>query len=133
MMLIPKDDIESAKEIALEKINHWEAKCWEIYDQDHVMVNFGRVVEGIQDYGPKIQVIDRLVKLERLRMEIIGYKAPTKRVLEVVTEDVFDKAIAELNEQAARLERDAAAQAAGEADRLVGIEAESESSPELPL
>lgn len=107
-MLTPKEEIEEAKQIALQKLDVWEQEVLAILHSTHVMVNFGRVVEGIEDMGPKLQAIDRLVKIERERRAIIGYNAPNKRVLEVVTEDVFERAIRELNADAARLEREAA-------------------------
>ena len=57
---------------------------------------------------PKLQAIDRLLKIERERRTIIGYTAPSKRVLEVITEDQLDRAIRQYNEEAEVLERDAA-------------------------
>ena len=107
MLLIPKQDVEIAKEIALEKLDMWEQMALDIYQRKHVLVAFGQVIKGGEDFAPKLQAIDRLVKIENLRTAIIGYKAPSKRVLEVVSEDAFDQAIRALNEQAAELERQA--------------------------
>lgn len=119
MMLIPKQDVETAKDIALEKIDMWEQMALDIYNRKHPMVSFGKLVPGVEDYGPKKQAIDSLIKLETLRKSIVGYTAPSKRVLEVVNEDTFDKAIAALNEQAAELERQAAAAVEEEAEAVI--------------
>lgn len=104
-MLVPEDEVIDSKRIALQKLDVWEQMALEIYNAEHIMVNFGKVVYGVFDYGPKLQAIDRLIKIERERRAIIGYSAPSKRVLEVVTADVFDKAIEQLNKEAADLER----------------------------
>jgi hypothetical protein len=107
LMLVPRDDIETYRELALQKLDIWEQEVLAILRNEHVMVNFGKVVPGVYDDGPKLAAIDRLVKIERERRAIVGYSAPSKRVLEVVGEDAFDRAIRQLNEDAARLERDA--------------------------
>ena len=119
MMLIPKQDIETAKEIALEKLDMWEQMALEMFNHKHPMVSFGKLVPGVEDWAPKKQAIDTLVKIEAQRTKIIGYSAPSKRVLEVVNEDTFDKAIAALNEQAAELERQAQREMEGQADAIV--------------
>jgi len=108
LMLIPTEEVEAAKETALEKLDRYEQMALDVYHQEHVLVNFGKVVHGVQDYGPKLQAIDRLLKIAHERRNIIGYTAPSKRVVEVITEDALDKAIRELNEQAQQLEREAA-------------------------
>jgi hypothetical protein len=115
-MLIPKQEVEVAKEIALEKIDIWEQMALDVYHRKHVMVNFGKVVDGAEDFGPKLMALDRLIKLETLRKSIVGYTAPSKRVLEVVSEDAFSKAIDALNAQAAELERQAAQAEFGEVE-----------------
>jgi uncharacterized membrane protein YgaE (UPF0421/DUF939 family) len=61
-----------------------------------------------QESERKLRAIDLLLKIERERRTIIGYTAPSKRVMEVITEDQLDRAIRQYIEEAEALERDAA-------------------------
>lgn len=119
-LLIPTEDVEEAKQIALSKLDVWEQMVLDVYHAKQYLVNFGKVVTEmvlgddnkmhevkVLDEGHKLAAIDRLVKIARERRAIIGYTAPSKRVLEVVTADVFDKAIEQMNAEAASLERQA--------------------------
>jgi hypothetical protein len=82
----------------------------------HVLVSHGKVArrfvnggpEVLEDYLPKLRAIDLLLKIERERRTIIGYTAPSKRVLEVITEDQLERAIRQYIAEAEALERDAA-------------------------
>lgn len=113
LMLIPKEEIEASKIIALQKLDQWERMTLEEYHAKHILVNFGKAVknevtgEYFEDSGAKMACMGMLIRIERERRAILGYSAPSKRVLEVVTADVFDKAITQLNEEAAALERQA--------------------------
>lgn len=122
VMLIPKQDVEVAREIALEKLDVWEQLCWKIHNTKHKLVVMGKLIPDGEDFAPKLQAIDRMVKIEQMRQKIYGYLAPSKRVLEVVSEDAFDKAIAELNAQAAELERQAATQTQELAEEILAAE-----------
>jgi hypothetical protein len=111
-LLIPADETEESRITALEKLNYDEQFVRAIMNADHVLVSFGKVVydnagNQMNDLTPKLHAIDRLLKIYKERRDILGYTAPSKRVLEVVSEDTFDKAIRELNERAAELEREA--------------------------
>lgn len=106
ILLVPKDDIDAYRALALQKLDVWEQEVLEILRHDHPLVNFGKVVPGEFDEAVKLAAVDRLVKIERERRAIVGYSAPSKRVLEVISEDSFDRAIRELNVQAENLERD---------------------------
>jgi len=107
LLLIPADDIATARQTALAKLDQWEQEILAIFREEHVLVNFGRVVEGQHDRAINLAAADRLIKIERERRSILGYSAPSKRVLEVISEDSFDRAIRDLNAQAEQLERDA--------------------------
>jgi DNA-binding transcriptional MerR regulator len=55
----------------------------EILQRDHVMVSHGRVVYGddgqpLRDDGPKLQAIDRLVKVRESYRKLLGLDQPTK-------------------------------------------------------
>lgn len=107
LLLVPADDIAEYRALALQKLDYWEEKMLFILEGVYEMVNFGKKIDGVVDVAPNMQAMDRLVKIERERRAIVGYSAPSKRVLEVVSEDAFERAIRELNEDSARLEREA--------------------------
>jgi len=106
ILLVPKDEIDLARQTALAKLDQWEEELLVIARGQHPLVNFGKVVYGEHDIAVNIAAWDRVIKVERERRAIQGYSAPSKRVLEVISEDSFDKAIRELNQQAEQLERD---------------------------
>lgn len=113
LLSVPREEIDEARQVALQKLDAWEQLMLDVFNTTHVTVSFGKVIynertgEPLEDDAPKMQAMDRIIKIERERRAIIGYTAPNKRVLEVITEDSLEKAIREYNEQADALERDA--------------------------
>ena len=109
-MLVPREEIDEARQVALAKLDQWEQMMIEEYHREVVMVNFGKVIHDdsgapMLDFSHRQGIMDRLIKIERERRAVQGYQAPSKRVLEVITADMFDKAIKQLNAEAAELER----------------------------
>lgn len=136
-MLVPREEVEEAKKVALAKLDQWEQMMLEEYYREIVMVNFGKVIydrdpkenpdaRPLLDYAHRQGIMDRLIKIERERQAILGYKAPSKRVLEVITADMFDKAIAQLNADAAALEEQARS-----AEDAIGLQALNPAQREL--
>jgi hypothetical protein len=116
LMCIPEQEVEEAKALHLEKLDYWESLVVEIFLADHVLVNFGKVVYGpdgcpMYDLQPKLAAMDRLLRIGKERREVLGYTAPSKRVLEIITEDALERAIANFNAQASELERETHARA----------------------
>jgi hypothetical protein len=115
-MSVPRDEFNEAKMLALQKLDIWEQMALEQYHARHILVSHGKVArrlvngepEVLEDLLPKLRAIDLLLKIERERRTIVGYTAPSKRVLEVITEDQLDRAIRQYIEEAEALERDAA-------------------------
>lgn len=136
---IPSEASEHAKALDLERIDRLIEKAWEIMLRDHVTVSQGRVVgkvvgverdengavvtdgegkpvliyEDILDDGPALAAIREIRGLLERRAKITGYDAPVRARVEVITEDVFDVNLAELEAQVAANDA-AAARAAGE-------------------
>jgi len=137
---IPSEASEHAKQLDLERIDRLIEKAWEIMLRDHLTVSQGRVVgkqtgwqrdddgailrdgegnpvpqyEDVLDDGPALAAIREIRSLLDRRAKIMGYDAPARSRIEVITEDVLDAALADLEAQVAA--NDAAAQrAAGEA------------------
>lgn len=57
----------------------------EILHATHPVVSNGRVFNDLEDAGPKLSALDRLVKLDNQESDLLGLKAPT-RVEAMVTE-----------------------------------------------
>jgi hypothetical protein len=82
-MGVPRDAMDEAKALALQKLDHWEQMALEQYHARHVLVSHGkvarRVVNGepevLEDCLPKLRAIDLLLKIERERRTIMGYTA----------------------------------------------------------
>jgi hypothetical protein len=122
-MLVPREEMDEARQRALATLDQWQQMMLEEYYRENVMVNFGKVIKDdngvpLLDYSHRQSVMDRLIKIERERRAIAGYAAPSKRVLEVITADMFDKAIKQLNAEAAALEQQHA-----DAEAALGLKA----------
>jgi hypothetical protein len=131
---IPSEASEQAKALDLERIDRLIEKAWEIMLRDHVTVSQGRVVgkvigverdeagaplfggdgkpvliyEDILDDGPALAAIREIRGLLERRAKIIGYEAPARSRIEVITEDVIDAECAQLVQEIAQRERDLA-------------------------
>lgn len=75
--------------------------------RDHWTISNGRLMldpttgEPIIDAGGKLAVLDRVLKIMERRARMLGTDAPTKHQIDVLTEDVMDAAIRQLEEQLA--------------------------------
>lgn len=92
----------------------------------HVTVNNGKVIHldglPVQDDGPILAAIDRLLKIQERRAKLLGLDAP--KAFEVVTVDAVDQQIRALTEELQRTEAAAAAEPDGdEALEVAGAEA----------
>ena len=102
--------LQAVRYVEMEKV------AWEVIRTTHFAVNFGKVAyitveepdpenpgqmrfvnKPVEDDGPKLSAIDKLLKIEAARARLFGTEAPTKRIVEVITEDVIDKALAALD------------------------------------
>lgn len=86
----------------LVRLGELEARARQVLDRHHITVNNGRVIaidgEPLQDDGPVLQAIDRLVRIEDARRKnnaeqrkLLGLDAPTKvdaQVTEVTQQDI---------------------------------------------
>lgn len=132
---IPSEESEQAKRLDLERLDRLIEKAWEIMLRDHVTVSQGRVVgkqagwqrdddgkilhdkdgapiplyEDILDDGPALAAIREIRGLLERRGKMIGYEAPARSRVEVITEDVVDAECADLTRQIALNDARAAA------------------------
>jgi hypothetical protein len=86
----------------LVRLNELEERAKQVLDRHHITVNNGRVIaidgEPLQDDGPVLAAIDRLIKIEDARRKnnaeqrkLLGLDAPTKvdaQVTEVTQQDI---------------------------------------------
>jgi hypothetical protein len=89
-------------EAELLRLDELEARAREVLDRHHITVNNGRVInvdgQPLQDDGPVLAAIDRLLKIEDARRKnnesqrkLLGLDAPTKvdaQVTEVTQQDI---------------------------------------------
>lgn len=124
---IPSEATEEARRLDLERIDRLIEKAWEIMLRDHVTVSQGRVVgkligwqrdddgeilrdgegapiglyEDVLDDGPALAAVKEIRSLLERRARIIGYDAPARARVEVITEDAIDAELGELARQIA--------------------------------
>jgi hypothetical protein len=125
---IPYEGAEEARRLDLERIDRLIEQAWAVMEREHITVSNGRVVgkrigwetdpvsgevlhdgdgapipqyEDILDDGPALAAIRELRALLERRARIIGYDAPVKSRIEVITEDAVDAELAALARQVA--------------------------------
>jgi hypothetical protein len=92
----------------LERLDRLYAKVERILDKFHVTVQFGKVItvdgEPLEDAGPALAAVDRLVKIEdarrrngERRAKLLGLDQPQR--VEMLTIDAIDAQIQELSSQ----------------------------------
>jgi hypothetical protein len=127
---IPSEASEHAKALDLERIDRLIEKAWEIMLRDHLTVSQGRVVgklagwqrdddgailrdgdgkpvglyEDILDDGPALAAIREIRGLLERRAKIIGYEAPARSRVEVVTSDMIEAEIMRLEAEVGKLD-----------------------------
>jgi hypothetical protein len=126
---LPADEAEDAKRLDLERIDRLIARAWDVMDRAHVTYSNGQVVrrrtgefeldddglerlddkgariplyEEVLDDGPLLAAIDRIERLIARRDKIIGYGAPARSRIEVVTPETVEAHIAALEAELAR-------------------------------
>jgi hypothetical protein len=125
---LPKEGVELARRVDLERIDRLIEKNWEALEREHLAVSQGRVVrrftgverdedgierldldgkaipvfEDVRDDAPVAVHSVTILRLIAQREKIFGYAAPTQSRVEVITADMVESHIAELEQQLAR-------------------------------
>lgn len=101
----------------LVRLNELDTVAWEILGRNHLVVNEGRIVQHdgapLVDSGPALTALtvlrancDARRKNRESYRKLFGLDAPTRRIVEVITEDVLDAEIRRLQEEQAELTAD---------------------------
>lgn len=119
---IPYEGAEDARRLDLERIDRLIEQAWAVMEREHVTVSQGRVVgkqigwqrdddgeilrdgegaplplyEDVLDDGPALAAIREIRGLLERRAKIVGYDAPAKSRIEVVTADMIEAEIMRL-------------------------------------
>jgi len=90
-----QDDLAGqARTIELAKLDAAEQAVWRVLRRKHVHVSGGRVVhddndQPLEDDGPVLNAVDRLVKIAARRATLMGWDAPAR----IEVSDATDQAI----------------------------------------
>jgi hypothetical protein len=141
---LPYEGAEDDKLLDLDRIDRLIEHSWAVMEREHITVSHGRIVgkqigwqrdektgeiirdgdgvpvplyEDLPDDGPGMTAVREIRQLLERRAKIIGYDAPAKSRIEVVTKDVFAAAMADLEARVAA--NDAADRSAGGTDAPV--------------
>lgn len=125
---IPYEGAEEARRLDLERIDRLIEHCWAVMEREHLTVSQGRIIgkrigwerdevtgevlrdadgepvpvyEDILDDGPGMTAVREIRGLLERRAKITGYDAPAKSRIEVITADMIETQIAELESQLA--------------------------------
>lgn len=125
---IPTEEARLARQVDLERIDRLIEQAWQVMLTPHLAVSNGKVVrrfagverdedgierldldgkpipvfEDVLDDGPRLAAVNTIKGLLERRAKIFGYDAPAKSRVEVITADMIESQIAELESQLAR-------------------------------
>ena len=115
-------DVKTVRQIEQAKYDQVEAELLEIRRTRHTAHSMGRVVhtveehpdaEGnpvptivpVEDVMPRISAINSTIRVWERRSKLMGLDAPLRRIVDVYTEELGQRAIVELNAQLSEMER----------------------------
>jgi hypothetical protein len=103
---LPPETVAEARRVALDELDWRRREVLKILRTTHYAHSFGKVImlpdpatgedRPLEDSGPKLAALRELGVIERDRRDIIGFKAPNRATLTVITEDLVDAEIARL-------------------------------------
>jgi hypothetical protein len=80
--------------IELATLDKLAREAWAVLERKHVTISQGRVVKldgtPVDDDGPTLAAIDRLLKVHEARRKLLGLDAPVKTEVEVTFSGDFD-------------------------------------------
>lgn len=112
LAMVPVEAVTELRQTEAEHLDHVRKLAWQIANRTHVTVSHGKIVRdetgaAVLDDGPRLQALNTLIRLSERRARMFGLDEPVTSRIEVLTEDVMDRAMRELEAEIA--EREAAA------------------------
>ena len=124
---LPKDGVEDAKCLDLERLDRLIEQAWDVMEREHVAYSNGRVVrrfigverdedgierldadgkeipvfEDVLDDGPILASVREIRGLIAQRGKIEGYEAPSRSRVEIITPEMVEAAITRLEAELA--------------------------------
>lgn len=102
---VPVEAVEELRQVELARLDTLIAKAFEVLNASHPLVSNGRRFDDLEDAAPILGALRELRALSESRRKLLGLDAPARQTVTVITEDVVDAAIrqleAELDERAA--------------------------------
>ncbi len=98
---------EELRRIELMKLDALARAAWRVLEARHYLVSQGRLIRledgapPLEDDGPVLQAIDRLLKISERRSRLLGLDSPVR--MEVLTIDAIDAQLAVLDAEIAGL------------------------------
>ena len=125
---MPTEEAQQARQADLDRIDRLIEQAWKVMLTPHLTVNNGKVIrhfvgverdedgierldmggkpipvyEDVLDDGPRLAAVVAIKGLLERRARIFGYDAPAKSRVEVITADMIESQITELESQLAR-------------------------------
>lgn len=108
------------RQLELERLDDMARHLYRILGRAHyVVTQAGRLVypdpdsPPLQDPGPVLQAVAGLLRISESRRKLLGLDAPARARIEVITEDMVETAIRELEEELGRRAAEAGSPGAG--------------------
>lgn len=98
--------VEAAAELRIvenARLDELAVVALNILRKKHPVVSQGRLFADLEDDGPRLAAIDRLLKINDARRKMNGLDAPSRVAINVVTEDIIDAQIEALEAEEAGL------------------------------
>jgi len=136
MKAIPKEPTRELIDMELARLNSMYVICTNILEAEHMVVSNGRLIflgdTPLTDYGPILATLDRMLKIQERRAKIIGYDAPTKSRIEVITEDAMVTVMKDLELQIAELDKHSDMQATVDAPTQATTGTPTQATVDMP-
>lgn len=112
---------ETVTKLELERLDEMWRNAKAVLDRNHITVSNGRIIydddgKPVIDDAPVLQAIDRMLRIQERRSRLLGLDAPTKSRVEVITDDVAQMLVNQLEAELASLNQQADSDRGGAAD-----------------
>ncbi len=110
---VVREPADEVRQLELARLDQLWVEATKVLRRTHITVSNGRVAidprteQPLEDDGPVLNAIDRLLKIQERRAKLLGLDAPSK--LTVLTEDAVDAEIRRLVAEVAAEDPDRAA------------------------